>query len=258
MRRRLAAFACALAVPACSLAEADAATRFVVKGAGFGHGVGMSQYGALGFARQGRTHAEILAHYYTGTSLGTLTESPTVTVLLKSGTTSFSGASRMGDQVLDPTRTYSVRAEGARAILRSPDGEDAVAFEGPVRAAGPGPLRVAGRSALGVRDGAFRGELEFRPSGGKLLVINAVGLDDYVRGVVAGESPPSWPAEALKAQAVAARTYAITSNAGGTRASRSGATRARRSTAESPARRRPRTPRSPPPRARSSPTSAGP
>jgi stage II sporulation protein D len=36
-----------------------------------------------------------------------------------------------------------------------------------------------------------------------------------VRGVVAGESPPSWPAEALKAQAVAARTYAITSNAGG-------------------------------------------
>jgi stage II sporulation protein D len=122
----------------------------------------------------------------------------------------------MGDQVLDPTRTYSVRAEGARAILRSPDGEDAVAFEGPVRAAGPGPLRVAGRSALGVRDGAFRGELEFRPSGGKLLVINAVGLDDYVRGVVAGESPPTWPAEALKAQAVAARTYAITSNAGGT------------------------------------------
>ena len=43
-------------------------------------------------------------------------------------------------------------------------------------------------------------------------MINAVGLEDYVRGVVALESPSSWPLEALKAQAVAARTYAITTN----------------------------------------------
>ncbi len=215
MRRRLAAFACALAAPACFLAEADAATRFVVKGAGYGHGVGMSQYGAYGFARQGRTYDQILRHYYTGTEVSTLTGSPAVTVLLKSGTTAFSGADRIGDRPLDPTETYSVKADDARVILRSPTGRDMVAFDGPVRAGGPDALRVAGRAAFGVTDGSFRGELEFRPSGGRLLVINALGLDDYVRGVVAGESPPSWPAEALKAQAVAARTYAITSNAGG-------------------------------------------
>jgi stage II sporulation protein D len=44
--------------------------------------------------------------------------------------------------------------------------------------------------------------------------INAVGLEDYVRGVVSAESPPSWPIEALKAQAVAARSYAVTTDAG--------------------------------------------
>jgi stage II sporulation protein D len=41
------------------------------------------------------------------------------------------------------------------------------------------------------------------------MAVNALGLEDYVRGVVARESPSTWPAEALKAQAVAARTYAI-------------------------------------------------
>jgi stage II sporulation protein D len=46
-------------------------------------------------------------------------------------------------------------------------------------------------------------------------VINAVPLDQYVQGVVALESPSTWPLEALKAQAVAARTYAITATKGG-------------------------------------------
>ena len=43
---------------------------FVVSGRGWGHGVGMSQYGAYGMALEGRTHAEILKHFYTGTQLG--------------------------------------------------------------------------------------------------------------------------------------------------------------------------------------------
>jgi stage II sporulation protein D len=61
--------------------------------------------------------------------------------------------------------------------------------------------------------GSYRGRMEFRPglfSG--VDAINAVGLEDYVAGVVARESPSSWPQEALKAQAVAARTYAITTS----------------------------------------------
>ena len=46
--------------------------RYVFEGGGYGHGVGMSQYGARGLARQGRTYREILAHYFQGTSLDRL------------------------------------------------------------------------------------------------------------------------------------------------------------------------------------------
>jgi stage II sporulation protein D len=60
-----------------------------------------------------------------------------------------------------------------------------------------------------VRDGSYRGFLEVRPGPNGLMAVNALDLESYVRGVVAGESPSSWPAEALKAQAVAARTYAL-------------------------------------------------
>ena len=64
--------------------------------------------------------------------------------------------------------------------------------------------------------GAYRGILEFRPDTfGGVNAINAVSLEDYIAGVVARESPSSWPAEALKAQAVAARTYAITTSKAG-------------------------------------------
>src|SRR5437867_3150451 len=67
-----------------------------------------------------------------------------------------------------------------------------------------GAVRLGGRSLNGVPNGAYRGSIELRPSsGGGLLAIDVAGLDDYVKGVVPGEVPASWPAEALKAQAVA-------------------------------------------------------
>src|SRR5688500_11523475 len=49
-----------------------AAADVVIDGRGWGHGVGMSQYGAYGYAlREGRDHQFILGHYYTGSALGT-------------------------------------------------------------------------------------------------------------------------------------------------------------------------------------------
>ena len=48
-----------------------------------------------------------------------------------------------------------------------------------------------------------------------MYTVNVVGLDDYVQGVIAAEMPSTWSAEALKAQAVAARTYAITTDVAG-------------------------------------------
>ncbi len=56
---------------------------------------------------------------------------------------------------------------------------------------------------------SYRGGMWFRVQGGSLQAINIVGIEDYLRSVVPSEMPPSWSLEALKAQAVIARTYAI-------------------------------------------------
>ena len=59
-------------------------------------------------------------------------------------------------------------------------------------------------------DGArYRGRLSLVARGGRVLVVNVVGLEDYLRGVVPAEMQASWPLEALRAQAVAARTYTL-------------------------------------------------
>lgn len=63
--------------------------------------------------------------------------------------------------------------------------------------------------ALRVNGFRYRGEIQISQAGGKLRAINRVPLEDYLQGVVANEMEPSWPAEALKAQAVAARTYTL-------------------------------------------------
>ena len=55
----------------------------------------------------------------------------------------------------------------------------------------------------------YRGGLTLRANNGTMMVINSVPLEDYLYGVVPQEVVPSWPAAALEAQAVAARTYAL-------------------------------------------------
>ena len=70
---------------ALSAVPAEAASRLTVRGAGFGHGVGMSQYGALGFAQHGATYRDIVAHYFTGTQVSKLDAPSQVRVLLQSG-----------------------------------------------------------------------------------------------------------------------------------------------------------------------------
>jgi len=95
------------------------------------------------------------------------------------------------------------------ALVNGSSGKRIGKFDAPLTATGPGPLRLAGR-------GSYRGSLEFRPSGsGGVDIVNAVALDDYVRGVIAAEMAWGWAPEALEAQAVAARTYAITSDVAG-------------------------------------------
>ena len=66
-----------------------------------------------------------------------------------------------------------------------------------------------GPALNGVTSGLYRGSIEVRLDGSGVTAINELDMDSYLRGVVAGEMPSSWPLEALKVQAVAARTYAL-------------------------------------------------
>ena len=93
---------------------AQGATSLVITGRGWGHGIGMSQYGALGYAQHGWTADRILAHYYTGTQLGRLSSSPTVRVLLQSGRSSYAvrGAASVSGALLDPRADLHRRLRG--------------------------------------------------------------------------------------------------------------------------------------------------
>lgn len=96
-------------------------------------------------------------------------------------------------------RTFSgrvaVRRDGARIVVNG------------VRLASP--IRITGRSALELDGVALRGALFISAREKGLLVVNALDLEDYVKSVVPSEVPAAWPLEALKSQAIIARTYAL-------------------------------------------------
>jgi stage II sporulation protein D len=218
MRKPVLAIVTALVVAAAAPA-AHAATKLTITGAGFGHGIGMSQYGTYGYSLHLKSYDFILGHYYTGTTLGALDSNPEVKVLLQGSrkSISFTGALNAGDEKLDPAQTYTVRRSAAGLGLRNATGESVGTVAGALRVDAPvdQALRLKGTSVPGIRDGLYRGSLLISAAGSGLVAVNALDLEDYVRGVVSGESPSAWPTEALKAQAVAARTYAVTSHAGG-------------------------------------------
>src|SRR5215211_6226135 len=157
----------ALLVLACA-PSAHAASRLVIRGAGFGHGIGMSQYGAYGLALQAVPYQQILGRYYTGTALAQVAAEPEVRVLLQGGQrkVTFSGAARLGTTPLDPAKTYNVIRGGSGLVLR--EGTKRLFTTAPplrVDAAGGGALLLNGVSVPGIRDGRYRGALELRPSG---------------------------------------------------------------------------------------------
>jgi stage II sporulation protein D len=208
----------AVAAPAIAApASASAAATLTINGAGFGHGIGMSQYGAAGYAAHGWDHAQILAHYFTGTQLDQTDENAVVRVQLQASvsTARFTAVTNAGTRKLDAAKTYGASsAAGGRVNLLDAGGRTIATFDPPLRVTNSenAPVKLLGTAANGVPDGTYRGWLELRPAGSRVMAINAVGLEQYVAGVVANEAIPSWPAEALAAQAVAARTYAITTS----------------------------------------------
>ncbi len=210
MRSRLLAIPLALACLLALAPTASAAVSWIVHGRGFGHGVGMSAYGAYGYAKHGKGYRFILGHYYTGTTVEPLAKTRIVRVLLgtTSGDVEFSGATSACRTKLDPARTYEARRIGNAVRLRTGAGKLVAKCGAKLRAAGAGKITIAGY-------GTYRGALEASSSGSSLYVVNALALEQYAKGVMPNEVPPSWPVEQLKAQAVAVRSIAITSDNGG-------------------------------------------
>jgi stage II sporulation protein D len=187
------------------------ATTFVINGRGWGHGVGMSQWGAYGYAQHGVSYDRILAHYYPGTRLEQ-TPVSWINVLL---------IERAHQLVVSSPDPFRVK-DGAGRVHKLPAGNYpldstlavSLAPEKPAKPL-PGPLTfMPGKSPLWLAH-PFRGAFIVTATGKTLSVVNRVAIESYVRGVVSSEMPHNWPLEAVKAQAVAARSYALAHLRGG-------------------------------------------
>ena len=187
-------------------ATVTARTAVVLNGHGWGHGLGMSQWGANGFAQHGWTYDRILAHYYRSTVLGPAPVARVRVLLLEGARTVTLGS------------TAAWRATDAEGVtVELPAGKLAVAAGLVVlKQKLTPPVTFAPRTApltLGAKP--YRGTLVVSVDKVKLRVVNSLGLEAYLKGVVPSEMPSGWPAEALKAQAVAARSYAVANLARG-------------------------------------------
>ena len=217
--RRIAPLTALLVLALAAPASADVR----VDGRGWGHGIGMSQYGAYGYALlEGRSFRWILGHYYAGTRVAAAPRTR-MRVRLKEGrwhrvmgATALRGAG--GRRIrLRADRTYRIDPlETAR--LRVSDqatGRVVARMQAPVRATGSRAAQLQGRAENGMTAGRYRGGLSFLRDADAIVVVNDVDLERYLQGVVPGEMPASWPLEALKAQATVARSYALRSKGTG-------------------------------------------
>jgi stage II sporulation protein D len=193
------------AAPVSARPSVATGATFLITGHGWGHGVGMPQYGAYGYAQHGFTYDQIVAHYFPGTQLGRAPVSR-VRVLLSSGAAKLKVGSVSDFTVRDAAGETHDVAAGTYTLstalkLRLLGATQATALSGPVTfAPGTAPLTLGRR---------YRGSIQVDVTGGKLRAINVVGLEQYLYGVVPAEMPSAWSPEALKAQAVVARSYAL-------------------------------------------------
>src|SRR5687767_55454 len=164
---------CALAL-ACA-APAGAGTLFLIDGRGWGHGIGMSQYGARGYAESGWPYSRILAHYYRGTELKVVPGRHVRVLLLdRQPRVRISSATRF--RVVDARGKKRRLKPGAVVLGRRVPAGRLQGLKLPLRfEPGTGPLAVDGN--------AYRGTLLAHRSGKRLSVVNRLPLDLYLRGV---------------------------------------------------------------------------
>lgn len=213
-------------VAAADAADAPVKGSFTIRGAGYGHGHGMSQYGAYGAAEKGLSWKKILDFYYPGTTRTTMAAGTAIKVWVT--------ADDDADLRVQPAAGLKVSdAHGHSLVL--PTGSAYSSWR--ISRSGAG-YRLAHRTAAGrwvttttsldtstwtfsdhaklvrlVLPGGstrpYRGSLKLVKRGSGARTVNRVLLEDYVRAVVPAEMPTSWRAAAVQSQAVAARSYAV-------------------------------------------------
>jgi hypothetical protein len=232
----------------------------VIEGQGNGHGRGLSQYGAVGWATvYGKDWTWILDHYYGGTSMGAVPAETRMTVrltaqddlqtaVIASGGNAFWAGGPQGyftsmvtREIASANGQYTYQVWGKAGSAECPSSNDSLASWvslGTVTTAAGLPsvtFTVPGAddpatpaaSLLGVCDSAgavrhYRGNVyASNGTSGENRTVNDVEIEAYVRGVIPRESPASWAdrgngtgINALKAQAVAARSYALAQGGG--------------------------------------------
>jgi stage II sporulation protein D len=197
-----------------------------IDGRGWGHGHGLSQYGAEGAARKGRTAQQIVHFYYPHTH--TAGAKGRVKVLVTADTDDDTTViARSGLRVRDLGRGSTTTLPTSGAVGKASRWRLSSGSGGATRLSyrtgawhlwrkldGDGEFRASGpiRLVVGSQNVTYRGTLQSRTPAtgapGHRVTVNKVALDDYVRGVIAREMPASWHRAALRAQAIAARTYA--------------------------------------------------
>ena len=241
MRRRLCMLLVAALIGTIALplvpAPASASGSITFYGSGDGHGLGMSQWGAYGLATMGWRHRKILTHFYRGTRVGTATPLPSnIRIGLTTQRTlvhltaqvhrvrlwigaplsgRFVGSIRPGDTwvVRSTRKAYAIR--DASGVLVGGHTWGAPSRDLFLTYADAG-ARVFIPEADSIWYDGFayaRGTIEFNltscggPNGCSERLIARLGLESYLDGL--GEVPASWPMQAMEAQAVAARSYAV-------------------------------------------------
>jgi stage II sporulation protein D len=206
----------AAALGAAAAGAATESVQFNLNGRGYGHGIGMSQWGAYGYAKNGWKWDAIIKHYYTGVSIGDVPNSVIRVLLADSqssvkvtAATDFTVAGGQDTRTI-PGGTQAVATPSGNGCLVAAGGQTWSFAESVTFSPGSSLLLLANRNQNGYINTTnmhYRGSLRVVRSGSGLTVVNHVPLEQYLYAVVPREVGSTWPAEALKAQAVAARSF---------------------------------------------------
>jgi stage II sporulation protein D len=198
-------------------------------GRGYGHGVGLSQYGAYGRALAGQDYLTILKHYYQGTTYSTTTNREARVLVLpgftattttplrlygRGGSWTIDGIAKTfpADAMLRLIPTGTTGAMTWRLLVTSSTGSSLLdrATTGNLRMRPASSTTVLQLYSKPTAYDRYRGVLHLRASTttGNTTVVNELPLETYLRGVVPAEVSYAWPTAVLRAQAVAARSYA--------------------------------------------------